>query len=99
MLEPGPFTTLLGGAELLGGGQLQDPRPDQGSKFAVFTHIITVAMFYISLMTSLLQVMFAMCVWSGLCHVGVYAVKLWATRTLQSYSFTLNKCVHIELDL
>ena len=41
MLEPGPFTTLLGGAELLGGGQLQDPRPDQGGKSAVSTHVIT----------------------------------------------------------
>ena len=43
MLEPGPFTTLLGGAELLGGGQLQDPRPDQGGKSAVstLTHLIT----------------------------------------------------------
>ena len=43
MLEPGPFTALLGGAELLGGGQLQDPRPDQGGKSAVstLTHLIT----------------------------------------------------------
>ena len=51
MLEPGPFTTLLGGAELLGGGQLQDPRPDQGGKSAVSTHVITDVMLDVSLMT------------------------------------------------
>ena len=59
MLEPGPFTTLLGGAELLGGGQLQDPRPDQGGKSAVsapraaMIHIIAVVMLDVSLMTPL----------------------------------------------
>ena len=55
MLEPGPFTTLLGGAELLGGGQLQDPRPDQGGKSAVSTlqRSITVVMLDVSLMTPL----------------------------------------------
>ena len=100
MLEPGPFTTLLGGAELLGGGQLQDPRPDQGGKSAVstLTHLITDVMSDVNMMTPLqCQVMFVMCAWSGLCHAGVYAVKLWASHTLHSYSFTLNKWVHTSI--
>ena len=43
--------------------------------------------------------MFAMCAWSGLCHAGVYAVKLWAARTLHSYSFSTsryNECLKID---
>ena len=37
MLEPGPFTTLLGGPELL--AQLQDPRPEQAGKSEVMSGI------------------------------------------------------------
>ena len=32
-----------------------------------------------------------MCLWSGLCHAGVYTVKRWTSRTLTSYNLTLKR--------
>ena len=37
------------------------------------------------------QVMFLMSAWSAIFHAGVFGVKLWAGRSLHSYSVTLNK--------